>query len=232
MKHYRHSLEEIYTTTDRLVLEYQAGRGRHTEHEEHCILAQILEVTDELIRYNCDKFIAVNGVYTVSYDEIYAEAVGMAFYKAINNYKPVTADGKENHFVSYWNLVCQSYFKNAIRDSNSKKRQAFNTAVSTEVEICEGDYSLLDALSTGNDMGEVVVEKLHLRNVLQEWNKITKYPNLIECELIGTKEIRTKAILHILGATEYGAKERKIVQRHKEKFAEFLVQNGYSEYKR
>lgn len=202
-KRYRYTLKEMYLLTDDLY---------NKIHEEVSVIrrgfyiADMFDITQELIINTCNRYIVQKQASELTTEELYNTAITFAFQYAMKSYRAEFGV----HFLYYWFKVMNRVFnKEWLRLRTQKEK--FNHSL----------YSLNEFDSVG-DFTEELVNNDFIYKCIDEFTKQDKYGELIKSELNGTREERRKAKIDFLGATEYGSRERKIVQRTKQRFAEYL----------
>lgn len=219
MKKFKVTLEELYTRTDALALEVLKTTGKKKEF----LIGDIIEISKELVHNNCRNFIKKNGADELNADDLYISATSISLYQALETFKPE----REIHFLKYWQIFMERQFLYEFEKATSIKAKYYQKNVcSSDVEIDSTGNTILSYASTGQDIAEDTCMKIVVGKLISEFEEKDKHGKLIRCEMLGTPAVRRMAILKVLGAEEYGAKERKIVQRTKERFKKFLLENG------
>lgn len=202
-KRYRYTLKEMYLLTDDL---YTKIREEASVIRKGFYIADIIEMTKELVMNNCHRYIVKNNVTELNKEELYHLAITTALYESIKSYKAEIGV----HFLYYWFKIMNRVFnKEWLRLRTQKEK--FNHSL----------YSLNEFDSVG-DFTEELVNNDFIYKCIDEFTKRDKYGELIKSELNGTREERRKAKIDFLGAETYGSKERQIVSRTKKRFAEYL----------
>lgn len=209
-KRFTYELNELYLLTDDII--NKITKDRVSETKVNFYIYDIIEITKELIMNNCYRYIVKNNATELNKDELYHLATTIALYESIKSYKAEI----EVHFLYYWFKVMNRVFnKEWLRLRTQKEK--FNHSL----------YSLNEFDSVG-DFTEELVNNDFIYKCIDEFTKQDKYGELVKSELNGTREERRKAKIDFLGVAEYGNRERKIVQRTKQRFAEYLKE----EYKK
>ena len=202
-KRYRYTLKEMYLLTDNL---YNKIHEEASVIRKGFYIADIIEMTKELVMNNCHRYIVKNNVTELNKEELYHLAITTALYESIKSYKAEIGV----HFLYYWFKVMNRVFnKEWLRLRTQKEK--FNAR----------SYPLNEFDSVG-DFTEELVNNDFIYKCIDEFTKQDKYGELIKSELNGTREERRKAKIDFLGAETYGSKERQIVSRTKKRFAEYL----------
>lgn len=209
-KKFTYRLDELYILTDNII--YKITEPGVSETKINFYISDIIEITKELVINNCYKFIFKNNVTELTKDELYHLAITIALHESISSYK----SEKGTHFLYYWFKIMNNIFINEWLKLMSKKEK-FNCSL----------YPLTE-LTSVDDFTEELINNDFIHSCIDEFIKQDKYGELIKCELNVFREERTKAKINFLGVAEYGNRERKIVQRTKERFAEYLKE----EYKK
>ena len=221
-KTFKHSLTELYGITNELVKEIQAEGT--TEIQKNFLIADLIELTDELIQNNCKGFIRRYGADELDVEELKLIATGPSLWKALQNYDAEYG----THFLSYWNMQQQSYFINEFNSATSETAKFHQLKVcSADESIGENGETILEIKTEDNDFADSFCTSLILEDLINEFEQVDKCGKVIRCLMIGTQAIRTKAILEVLGAEAYEDNERKKVERVKKRFAKFLIKKGF-----
>ena len=199
-KKFTYRLDELYILTDNII--YKITEPGVSETKINFYISDIIEITKELVINNCYKFIFKNNVTELTKDELYHLAITIALHESISSYK----SEKGTHFLYYWFKIMNNIFTNEWLKLMSKKEK-FNSRL----------YQLTK-LSYVNDFTEELINYEFIYNCINEFIKQDKYGKLIKCELINSRKEKRKARLKFLNASEYGIKERKIVQRTKQRY--------------
>ena len=202
-KRYRYTLKEMYLLTDNL---YSKIHEEASVIRKGFYIADIIEMTKELVMNNCHRYIVKNNVTELNKEELYHLAITTALYKSIISYRFEIGV----HFLYYWFKIMNRVFTNEWLKLISQKEK-FNARF----------YPLNEFDSVG-DFTEELVNNDFIYKCIDEFTKQDKYGELIKGELNGTREERRKAKIDFLGAETYGSKERQIVSRTKKRFAEYL----------
>lgn len=219
MKKFKVSLEELYRKTDVFALQVLGATGKQKEF----LIGDIIEISEELVNNNCKKFIKENGADELNVDDLYISATSIALHKALQTFNPE----KEVHFLKYWQIIMESQFLYEFEKATSQKAKYYKKNVcSSDVSIDSEGNTILSYRHTEEDIAEETCMKLIVGELISDFEQKDKHGKLIRCEMIGTPAVKRMAILKVLGAEEYGAKERKIVQRTKARFKKFLLEKG------
>lgn len=214
------TLEELYEITDGIIFELktcQLSTGRRNE-----LIGELIGATQELVKNNCKRFIRMSRADELEVDELYYTATGIALWKAIQDFDLETG----THFLTYWHIVMKGYFKNEFRKATCVTTKFQKDFYSTDMVVDNNGGTLL-SYEKSEDFAEAVCTTLTLEELIDKFERVDALGKVIRCELIGTKSIKTQALLHVLGASTYGDRERKQVQRAKKRFAKFLIDNGF-----
>lgn len=206
---FKHPLEDIYNITNNLIIEIKKEETK--AHKKDFLIGELIEVSKDLVKNNCYKYLYKHNVTELSYEDLYEIATSFALVEAIQKYD----SSLEVHFLYFWHLIMKRMFNKAFMHKLTQKEK-----------LNDACYELKETDSQ-KDFSEEYCEKKSLHKYIIEFEKEDKYGQLIKCELIQNKLERKKARLYVLGAVEYGAKERKIVQRTKERFKKFLLDRGF-----
>lgn len=219
-KNFKTDLETIYVEVNRLAKEYKAEGI--SERQKNYIVTDILEITEELVRNLCRKFLLERTITEITTDELYAVAIGYPLIEVLEwfDYE------RGNNLVPMWKKFIINRFNNELGFLSTKKASFFRTNLSSfDKEFCEGET--LHGVLGAEDFSEEVCSEIALAGLLDTFEKLDKHGKIIRCLLIGNQELRTKAILEVFGCESYGSTERKAVQRVKERFGKFLIHNQH-----
>lgn len=219
MKKFKVTLEELYTKTDELALGVLGATGKKKEF----LIEDIINISTELVKNNCKNFIKKNGADELNAEDLYISATSISLFQALETFNPE----RGIHFLKYWQVFMERQFLYEFEKATSIKAKYYQKNVcSSDVELDLNGHTILSYKSTGQDLAEETCMKLVVGELISEFEQKDKHGKLIRCEMLGTPAVKRMAILKVLGAEEYGAKERKIVQRTKERFRKFLIENG------
>ena len=219
MAKFKYTLKELYKITDEIVLEMENSN----KSQRDSLVESLLEVTKELVHNNCKRFIIDNRADELEVDDLFHVATSIALTLALNSFD--TSRG--NHFLKYWHIVMERQFFNEFETATTYKAKIRQQqTVSGDAEVGECGFTLFSNLSTEEDFTESLCNSAVLKEALEEFERVYPLGKLIRCELIGSKDIKTKARLHVLGAETYGTKERYHVSHTKKAFKKFLMNKG------
>lgn len=220
-KKYNYELTTIYKKVNEIVKELQ--KAETPEFKKNFLLSDLLEVTEELVRNNCKRFISKYSIKDISEEELYSIAISLPLIEALEWF----SFEKGNNFMPMWDKFMQSRFKNELKALSLEKQKWFrNNVSSSDKELCEDGTTIADIVGE-EDFTEEFCEKAELGKILDEFEEMDKHGKVIRCLLIESQQHRTEAIKEALGTEEYGSKERKQVERARKRFASFLIENGY-----
>lgn len=219
-KEFKYDLQTIYSEVNRLGKAYQ--REGVTEIEKHFILVDIIEVTKELIYNQCKNFLKPLNT-TITIEDLYAIAIAEPLLEVLVWYD----FEKGNNLMVAWLSFMEKRFKNAVGHDCTKGAIWRKTHIySSDKELNEDGTTICDLVGD-TDFAEERCTTISIGEMLDAFEKVDKHGQIIRCHLLKKRDERTSAILHILGAEKYGDKERKAVERVKERFARFLIRNKY-----
>ena len=219
-RRFKYDLATIYSKTNALAKEYQS-EGK-TEMQKHFILVEFLEVTEELICNQCNKFLKGKAT-SVTAEELYVIATTEPLMEVLEWFD---FEQGENIVVA-WISFMEKRFYNALNERSSGK------AIWEKKNVYSSDKALNDEGTTivdlvgQEDFSEDVCTKITFEKLLKVFEEKDKHGGIIRCLLIGNQAARTEAFLEVLGVESYGDNERKAVQRVKERFIRFLIKNKY-----
>lgn len=219
---FKYSLKDLYSITDSIIIKLKTEEVKETE--QGFLIGEIIDVTEQLVKNNCKRFIRENNADELTIEDLYNTATSFSLWKAIQDFDL----SQGIHFLTYWNMIMSSHFINEFQKATSQTMKFHQHNVcSSDVEIDGDGNTILDYREDEVDLAESMSIKLTLDELIDAFEKKDKFGKLIRCELIGTQSIKTKAILKVLGVDTYGSTQRKQVQRTKERFAKFLIENGF-----
>lgn len=220
-KKYKYDLNTIYAKVNEIVKEIQ--KEGTSEIQKNFLIGDLLEVTEELVQNNCKKFIAKYSIKDISQEELYSVAITLPLLDALDWF----SFEKGNNFMATWNGFMKKRFLNELNAiSNDKNKWFRNNISSADKELSEDGTTIVDIVGE-EDFTEELCEEMELMNLVKEFEDVDKHGAVIKCLLIDSQEHRTEAIKKALGVETYGSKERKQVQRAKERFIKYLVHNNY-----
>lgn len=220
-KKYRYELSTIYVKVNEIVKEIQ--KESTSETQKNFLICDLLEITEELVQNNCKKFITKYSITDISQEELYAIAISIPLIDALNWF----SFEKGNNFMATWNGFMHKRFLNELTEISNEKNKWFrNNVSSADKELSEDGTTIVDIVGE-EDFTEGVCEEIELMSLIKEFEEKDKHGAVIRCLLIDSQEHRTEAIKRALGVEEYGSKERKQVQRAKERFIKHLLHNNY-----
>lgn len=208
-RNFKFTMEELYSITDELIIKVQDSNTTTTEKDYY--VGEIINVTEELIKNNCHRYIIKKKVTELTSEDLYEIAISFALVESIKKYEVESGV----HFLYFWWIVMNRMFNKAFANKTTKKEK-MNSG------CCD-----LNETDATEDFSESLCHKSSLYNYILAFEKIDKYGKLIRCEMLSNQEERKVARLYVLGVPQYGNRERKIVQRTKERFKEFLIKNGF-----
>lgn len=220
-KNYKHDLNTIYTEVNSIVKQIQ--KEGISETQKNFLLSDLLEITEELVQNNCKKFIAKYSITDISQEELYSVAITLPLLDALEWF----SFEKGNNFMATWNSFMQKRFLNELTEISNDKNKWFRNNVSSADKGLAEDGSTIADIIGEEDFTEDFCEEMELMKIIRSFEKVDKHGAVIECLLIDSQEHRTEAIKRALGVEEYGNKERKQVQRTKERFIKYLLHNDY-----
>ncbi len=220
-KKYKYELSTIYEKVNEIVKEIQ--KESTSEVQKNFLIGDLLEVTEELVQNNCKKFIAKYSIKDISQEELYSIAISLPLLDALKWF----SFEKGNNFMATWNGFMQKRFLNELNElSNDKNKWFRNNVSSADKELSEDGTTIIDIVGE-EDFTEELCEEMELMNIIKQFEEVDKHGAVIRCFFIDSQEYRTEAIKKALGVKEYGSKERKQVQRAKERFIKYLIHNNY-----
>lgn len=223
---FNYDLKTLYAKVNAIVSQYKAEGT--TERQKNYLIGDLLEVTDELVRNNCKKFLRRYTITEITEEELYAVAIGYPLLDALDWFD----FSKGDNFMAIWHNFMLKRFCNELKEISSKKASFFRKNVSSADKIlgdAESESTILDIVGE-EDFAGAVCGSLSLSEIIRHFEKVDKHGKVIRCLAIKSQAIRTEALMKALGSTTYGNKERKQVQRVKERFAQLLLTHGYGDY--
>lgn len=214
------TLNEMHVEANKLIEAIRLADG----HLKEYLTADLYNLVDTLTRYNCAKVLRKYNIYSIDAQEAYEIAVNDSFLYAVQNY-----DASKNiHFLTYLERVVEWVLQKQFQKAKAKKREgASNVATLDDVDNPVNESEIVNNPYAGSD--QLVVDKLEFERLQNEFVKAHKFGAVVLFENVD-RDARTAGILKVLGATEYGQKERKQVERVKKAFKEFLRANGFDYY--
>lgn len=208
-RNFKITMEELYSITDELILKVQDNTT--TPAEKDYYVGEIINVSTELIKNNCHRYIVKKKVTELTSEDLYEIATSIALTQALNQYDAESGV----HFLYFWWIVMNRMFNKAFANKVTKKEKLNSSC-------CD-----LNETDSVEDFSEELCHKNALYKYLLEFEKVDKYGKLIRCEMLKGQEEQRMARLYVLGVTQYGDKERQIVSRTKKRFKKFLLEQGF-----
>lgn len=220
VKKFKKTLKEIYMEVNNMVWIYQ--HKKMTLYYRELIISDILEVTEELVSNLCKKIVRKYTITEFTNEELFVIATGEVLFYALKNYKK----SKNDNFMLFWKLCIERKFMNELKRLSTQKRKYERTHIcSLDNEIDSLGNTILTYRGV-KDFSEEICSKIILANLIEEFEENDKYGKIIRMVTIQNKEIRKQAFIQVLGCEEYKEKERKKVQRTKERFRKLLINKG------
>lgn len=217
---FKYSLAELHLTCNDLVIAIKDDAT--TEAQRDGYIAELLELTKELTINNCKNFICKYNATELELDEAFVISSGLALFRAIEKYDP----SKGAWFLTYWHKCIESCLINEFKRLTTKKAKFNREAVFVggQDHTVEGEAEILiNTVPTDQDMAEEVCGRITMESLIDRFVDEDKHGFLIRVLIKGGS---AKDLSTALNSAEYGARERKVVQRTKERFAKFLINNG------
>ena len=217
----RYEFDELFPMTTKFAEQYLAETDAVIK--EFHFVNLVLSV-DLLTMNHCKKVRVCNS--KVDVEVLHALCVGKALLKTLKHY-----DKERGDFLSLYHKVMEQEIIDYIRSINTEKEQFNDSAVSGdgECEGSDGNITIFDTIpsTTTNHKDFDICDKLLLNQLIDEFERVDAYGKLIRIEMYGNREDRRLAVINYLGVEDYGPRERKIVQRTKNRFKEFLIANKF-----
>lgn len=208
-RNFKFTMEELYSITDELIIKVQDSNTTATEKDYY--VGEIINVTEELIKNNCHRYIVKKKVTELTSEDLYEIAISFALVESIKKYEVESGV----HFLYFWWSIMNRMFNKAFTSKTTKKEK-MNSG------CCD-----LNETDSVEDFSEELCHKNALYKYILEFEKVDKYGKLIRCEMLRGQEEQRMARLYVLGVTQYGDKERQIVSRTKKRFKKFLLERGF-----
>lgn len=208
-RNFKFTMEELYSITDELIIKVQDSNTTATEKDYY--VGEIINVTEELIKNNCHRYIVKKKVTELTSEDLYEIAISFALVESIKKYEVESGV----HFLYFWWSIMNRMFNKAFTSKTTKKEK-MNSG------CCD-----LNETDATEDFSEELCHKNALYKYILEFEKVDKYGKLIRCEMLRGQEEQRMARLYVLGVTQYGDKERQIVSRTKKRFKKFLLERGF-----
>ena len=225
---FKYDLETIYGQVNNIIKEYK--NPNTTMAKRNFLIEDLLNITEELVKNNCKNFITRYTITDLTVDEIYSIAISTSLLEAIDWF----TFEKGNNFMPIWKGFMERRFLNELKKISSQKASFFRTCVTSSDNIItprihggESRSTIMEIVGE-EDFSEGICQGYSFMEILEKFERIDKFGEVISCFLIGSQDARTRALLKVLGAESYGANERKAVQRTKERFIKFLIKNDYN----
>lgn len=215
-----YSFDNVIPLTNKLAKEF------HEEGDivkQQFIIADLISLLELLTRNHCKKFINRCNAYELDLEEVVVVCLGKTLNSALNKY-----DESRGDFLALYCASVENELKALFRSATTKKEKFNQNAVSGDVNYTNNDEgaTLFDVMSKDDDVAETICDRIMLEDLIKTFEEADQYGELIRLEMYGNKSDKTRAILDYLGAEEYGANERQLVRRTKQRFKKFLINNG------
>lgn len=233
-KKFKTDLKDLYQITDGILKRLKTEEL--SKVREELLIGELIEISEELVLNNCKRFIREKGVTEITQDELYITATSIALWKAIKGFDI----NKGVNFLIYWEMIQKSCFINDFAQATNKANKFYSSSVcSSDVGIDENDNTIMEYVEDTNNSLDVAINKVVINDLINAFEKIDKHGKLIRCEMIIKPELRTEAMLKVLGINKEDFKNeeaykrakataRKTAERTRLKFKDFLLQNGFS----
>lgn len=223
---FNYDLETLYVGVNGLVKQYKTEGLSLVQ--KNFIIGDLLNLTHELVMNNCKRFIRKYTITDLTEEDLYAVAIGEPLLDALDWFDFT----KGNNFMVTWHSFMVKRFCNELKEISSKKASFFRNNVSSADKIlgdAESESTILDIVGE-EDFSGAVCGRLSLSELIRHFEEVDKHGKVIRCLAIKSQAIRTEALMKVLGSSTYGNKERKQVQRAKERFAQLLLTYGYDSH--
>lgn len=222
-KKFNYDLEKIYSKTNNIVRKYQDENTSKIQKE--FLVADLLEVTEQIVKNNCKRFIRQYTITAINEEELYAVAISQPLIDALNWFDFTKGD----NFLKAWHYFMMKRFWNELKEISTKKAMFFrNNVCSSDRVLGEGSGSTICDLVGESDFSDKVCTKITLLSLIEQFEKIDRHGKVIRCLVIKNQQERTEAFKQVLGSNTYGSTERKQVQRVKGRFREYVLSQGYT----
>ena len=215
-KHY--VFGELIPMTTKFVNDYLAETDE-TLKQFH--LANLILAMDLPVMNLCKKYKQKNPKMDV--DVAYSLCVGKSLISALAHYET------DKDFLALYYTIMNRDIKSYIRKLKTEKSQFMDNMLSgdAEHEGADGTVTLFDAVADKNRTDNIICDTMVLHKLIEEFSNTDAYGPLIKFEMCGNRDDKTASILTFLNVEEYGPRERKIVQRTKERFKKFLIAHNF-----
>lgn len=225
---FKYDLKTIYEEVNNIVKEYQDPAT--SKSKRNFLIEDLLNISEELVMNNCRSFISKYTITELTIDEVYSIAISTPLLEALDWF----TYEKGNNFMPIWKSFMERRFLNQLKKMSSQKASFFRTSVTSSDNIItpithkgESGSTIMEIVGE-EDFSEKMCQGFSFMELLESFEKVDKFGGVIGCLLIGSQDARTNAILKVLGAENYGANERKAVQRTKGRFIKFLIKNDFN----
>lgn len=217
-----------YRFDDVIPMTNKLAKAFHEEVDivkQQFIVADLIVLLELLTRNHCKKFITRCNAFELDLEEAVVVCLGKTLNSALNKF-----DESRGDFLALYCASVENELKALFRSATTKKEKFNQSTVSGDVNYSnkEEGATLFEVISKDDDMAETICDRLVLEDLIKSFEEIDQYGKLIRIEMYGNKTDKTRAILEYLGAEEYGASERQLVRRTKQRFKKFLLNNNIS----
>ena len=172
---FKFTMEELYAITDELIMQVQEENVGATAKDYY--IGEIINVSAQLIKNNCHRYIVKNKVTELTSEDLYEIAISFALVEAINKYNAESGV----HFLYFWWVVMVREFNKAFANKTTKKEK-LNSG------CCD-----LNETDATEDFTEDLCHKNSLYKYILAFEKVDKFGKLIRCEMLPNQEERRMA---------------------------------------
>lgn len=231
MANFKHELKELYAITDDMVREYQSADT--TKYERGCIVADLLDITEELIKNNCKGFIKRYNATEVEEENLQSIACGVSLVHALNLFN----FDRGVHFLTLWNKIQQRAFINEFKRCTTGKEKFH------QFDCCSSDYkidsegnTILEYKEGSSDITEDVVGVVTLLDMVKRFDyectnhragKRSLHGKIIKILSNESKQVQKAGLRKILGEEATDESIRQDISRARKSFKEFLEEQHY-----
>lgn len=215
----KRDLPELYEMTDKLVQRYLQTDDIN---ERNDIIADIIKLNEPLMRNNARTYYYRYNMRDFDEDDIYSVLIGSGLLDALKLYDST----RGIYFIHLWREVGERRVKSEVHRIRRKINGA--NVISGNVDYTNGNgIELLHTIPGETNTESDIILRIELEEAIKDFIEIEPLGAILWYLMESDTNRRKEGILKVLGSDSYGPKERKRVQRVKDKFRKYLIKNKY-----
>ena len=218
---FTYNFSQLTDLTNSLAKDYKEETN---EVKRQFIVADLVMYLDEITKNYCIKFKTSKNAFEMDISDAVSECLGVSLFSTLTKY-----DETRGNFLSLYYKAMENDLISLFRRLTTKTAKFHENNPSGDAcYSADGTGTLFDTIPSGEDVSEMVCNKLLLDELINRFEEQDNYGKLIRIEMLGNATDRTRERLKVLGAKEYGAAERQLVKRTKVRFKKFLIENDFT----